>query len=222
MNKDVLIVIPGYNEGKVIFNVIKEIKKEGYDNILVVDDASIDNTKQESLRAGADVITQPINRGGPGAPTMTGIIYARREGFNKVVLMDADGQHAPSDIKKLLKDSDKYDVIIGSRMISNIKDMPFVRRFLNFGGSFVTLFFFGLFVRDTQSGFKVLNRRAIERINLTYDTFEFCSEMIGEIYRHNLSFKEVPIQVIYTDHSQSKGQSFSNGLKMIWKFLLRK
>ena len=222
MNKDVLIIIPGYNEGKVIFDVVKKIKDEGYNNILVVNDASVDNTKQEALRAGADVITQPINRGGPGSPTMTGIVYAKRQGFQKVVLMDADGQHAPSDIKKLLKYSDKYDVVIGSRMISNIENMPFIRRFLNFGGSIVTWFFFGLFVRDSQSGFKILNRRAIEKINLTYDTFEFCSEMIGEIYRNNLSFKEVPIKVIYTDHSQSKGQSFSNGIKMIWKFLLRK
>lgn len=220
MNKDILIVIPAYNEGRVIGSVVRDIIKEGYKNILVINDASSDNTKSEAEKNGAEVISHVINRGGPGAPTMTGIIYARNKGYKKVVLMDADGQHSPSDIKKLLKYSNKFDFVIGSRMVSNFENMPFIRKFLNFGGSLVTWFFFGLFVRDSQSGFKVLNRKAIEKINLTYDTFEFCSEMIGEIYKHNLSYKEVPIKVIYTDHSQSKGQSLRNGFRMIWRLLL--
>lgn len=220
MSKNILILIPAYNEGKVIGKVVKDIKKEGFENILVVNDASKDNTKLEAIKAGAEVLSHPINRGGPGAPTMTGITYAKIKNYEKVVLMDADGQHSPKDIKKLLKYSSKKNVVIGSRMVSDLSEMPFIRRFLNFGGSFVTYFFFGLFVHDSQSGFKVLDKKAIEKINLTYDTFEFCSEMIGEIYKHNLSFIEVPIKVIYTDHSQSKGQSFRNGFKMIWRLLL--
>lgn len=221
----ILIMLPAYNEAKVIGNVIKEIKQEGFKDILIIDDASKDNTSTIASKAGAKVLIHPINRGGPGAPTMTGIIYARRNNYDHVVIMDSDGQHSPKDIKKLLQYSNKYDVIIGSRLKGDISNMPTSRKLVNFIGSFVTWFFFGLFVWDSQSGFKVLNKKAIEKINITYDTYEFCSEMIGEIKSHHLSYIEVPIKVIYTHHSLNKqdtGQSFWNGFRMGIKFLLRK
>ncbi len=217
----ILIAMPAYNEAKVIGKVILDLKKEGFDDILVVDDCSQDNTSQIAKNAGAKILRHPINRGGPGAPTMTAIEYARIKEYDYLVLIDSDGQHSPKDIKSLLKHSNKYDVIIGSRMIGELKTMPMQRKIANFVGSLVTYFFFGLFVRDSQSGFKVLNKKAIHSINLTFDTFEFCSEMIGEIHTKKLSFKEVPIKVIYTDHSQSKGQSIPNGFKMVLRFIFR-
>lgn len=219
---NILIVLPAFNEAKVIAKVILDIKKEGFENILVIDDCSKDDTFEVAKKAGAKVLRHIINRHGPGAPTMTGIIYARKNNYDKVVLMDSDGQHSPKDIKKLLEFSNKFDIVIGSRMIGDISQMPIQRKIANFVGSFVTCFFFGKFVYDSQSGFKVLNKKAIHSINLTFDTFEFSSEIIGEIRKHNLSVKEVPIEVIYTDHSKSKGQSILNGFKMIFKFILKK
>lgn len=221
-NKNILIGIPAYNEEKVIYKVIKNIKKEGYDNIIVVDDGSTDKTSQFAKKAGAIVLRHIINRKGPGAPTATIIEYAKRNNYDYLVLIDADGQHSPKDIKKLLSYSSKFDVIIGSRMIGDLKNMPKIRIIANFVASFVTWFFFGLFLTDTQSGFKVLNKKAINKIKIKYDTFEFCSEMIGEINSNKLSYKEVPIKVIYTNHSMQKGhgQSIKNGFRMIGRFLL--
>lgn len=219
---NILIGIPAYNEQNAISSVIKDIKKEDYKNILVVDDGSTDKTSEYAKNAGAIVLKHIINRHGPGGATGTIIEYAKRNNYDYLVLLDADGQHSPKDIKKLLSYSKKYDVIIGSRMIGNIKNMPKLRIIANFVGSFVTWFFFGLFLRDTQSGFKVLNKRAIKKIKITYDTFEFCSEMIGEINKNKLSYKEVPIRILYTDHSLNKGhgQSIKNGFKMVMKFIL--
>lgn len=219
MTYKTLIALPAFNEEKVIEKVINDIKKEGYEEILVVDDSSKDNTSKKALNSGAKVLTHPVNRGAGGA-TATAIEYAKRNKYDYLVLMDSDGQHSPKDIKKLLRESKNHDVIIGSRMI-NSKGMPLSRRILNSGGSMITWALFGLYVKDSQSGFKILNRKAIEMINITYDRYEFCSEIIGEIYSKKLKHKEVPIKVIYTDHSIAKGQSFMNGIKMILRFILR-
>lgn len=214
----VLIGMPAYNEGKVVGKVVKELKKEGYTEILVVDDASKDGTEEEARKSGATVLRHVLNRG-TGAATMTAISYAYENDYDFIVLIDSDGQHSPKDVKKLLKYKDKYDVVIGCR---EKKDMPFVRRIANKVGNLITWLFFGLYVSDSQSGFKLLNRKAMEKINITYDRYEFSSEIIGDIKRHKLKYKEVPIKTIYTEHSQSKGQSVKNGFVMIVRMFARR
>lgn len=219
----VLIGLPAFNEGPVIYDVINKIKKYGFNDILVVDDCSLDNTYNEAKRAGAVVLSHIVNRGA-GAGTATIIEYARVNNYDYLVLMDSDGQHLPKDIEKLLAKSKKgVDLVIGSRLKGDIKNMPIIRRIANFVGSLFTLFFFGGFVWDSQSGFRVLNKKALSKINLTFDRFEFCSEMIGEAKRAGLRIDEVPISVVYTEHSLGKGhgQSISNGFKMIVKFLFK-
>ncbi|MDD3175238.1 MAG: glycosyltransferase family 2 protein [Candidatus Nanoarchaeia archaeon] len=218
----VCIILPAYNEGKVIYSVLSEIQKEGFKNILVIDDCSKDNTFSEAKKSGAKVIHHSKNKGAGGA-TKTGLEYAKNSPFEHFVFMDSDGQHSPKDVVNLLKYALKYDVVIGSRLIKT-KGMPLTRKLINMFGSFLTWIFFGLYVRDSQSGFKVFNKKAVSKIKLNYDGFEFCSEIIGEIHKHKLKFKEVPIKVIYTDHSLGKGhgQSVANGLQMVWRFIWRK
>ncbi|HLP79786.1 MAG TPA: glycosyltransferase family 2 protein, partial [Acidobacteriota bacterium] len=211
--------MPAYNEGPVIGNVVSNLKANGYYDILVVDDCSKDDTSAQAKKADATVIRHVINRGA-GAATATAISYARKNDYDFLVLMDADGQHSPADVEPLLLCAQSHDVVIGSRNIDD-ESMPLVRRIANRVGSIVTWFFFGKYVRDSQSGFKVFNKRALKTITITFDRFEFCSEIIGEINRNNLSVSEVPITVIYTEHSQSKGQSIVNGFKMIARFVLR-
>lgn len=222
--KKTLIAMPAYNEGKVIAKTIESIKIEGFKDILVVNDCSKDNTSNESNKKNIEVIDLPINRGAGGA-TSTIIEYAKRYNYDQLVLIDSDGQHNPKEIKKLLNELNKtkYDVIIGSRTIEENKEMPVLKRIANFIGSCLTAVFFGKFVWDSQSGFKALNRKAIESIQLTFDRYEFCSELIGECAKHNLKIKEIPIQTIYTDHSMSKGhgQNIFNGFIMFFRFLIK-
>jgi glycosyltransferase involved in cell wall biosynthesis len=215
----ILIALPAYNEGKVLTNVIKSIRKEGFKDILVIDDCSKDNTFKIAKENKTIILRHVINRGA-GAATSTAINYAKMKKYDYLVLLDSDGQHDPKDIKKLLKYSKTHNFIIGSRMI-NPKGMPLSRKILNSIGSIITAFFFGTYVKDSQSGFKVLDKKAINRIKISFDRFEFCSEMIGEISRNQLKVKEVPIKVIYTDHSQSKGQSIGNGFRMVTRFIFR-
>ena len=215
-----LIGLPAYNEEPVIHDVVKRLKNRGYDNVLVVDDCSVDDTKEEAEKAGAKVIQHDENKGAGGA-TKTILNHARQEGYDHLVLMDSDGQHDPRDIKKLEDYKDEYDFVLGVRDLSN-PEVPIRRKIANRFGNFITWLYFGNWVSDSQSGFKLLNKKAIQKVTITFDGYEFCSELLGEVKKHDLRLKEVPIRVIYTDHSQQKGQSIMKGFKMLWRFTKHK
>ncbi len=218
------VVLPAYNECKVIAGVIARIKKEGYKNIVVVDDFSKDNTFSESKKSGANAIKHMVNRGA-GAATKTGIDYALLNGADIIVTLDSDGQHLPSDIKRVVKPiiDKKADVVIGSRLIDP-KGMPMIRQIFNKIGNLSTYLLFGLMVTDSQSGFKAFSRMAAQRIQIRTNRYEFCSEVISEIKKNKLRIAEVPIKVIYTDYSMTKGhgQGLVNGFKTLSKLILRK
>ena len=228
MSSRTLIAMPAYNEGKVIQGTLREIKKEAQKHmnwdILVVNDSSKDNTSTQAQKEDVLVVDLPVNRGAGGA-TATIIKYAKNHQYDQVVLIDADGQHNPKEIKKLLHELEKgkHDVIIGSRTIENNKNMPTKKKIANFVGSGLTYIFFGRFVWDSQSGFKAMNKKAIDNVTITFDRYEFCSEVIGECHRHKLNVKEVPIDTIYTDHSMSKGhgQNIFNGFVMLFRFMIK-
>ncbi len=220
----IIIVLPAYNEGKVIGKVIAGIRKEGFRDIIVVDDCSADDTLGKAEAAGARVVSQFINRGA-GATTKTGIDFALLDGADIIVTMDSDGQHSPKDIKKVIRPilDKRADVVIGSRLL-NPEGMPLIRRIANWIGNVSTYILFGVWTTDSQSGFKAFSRKAAERIDIKTNRYEFSSEVMSEIGKMRLKFAEVPIKVIYTDYSLGKGhgQGFVNGLKTLAKLILRK
>ena len=221
------IVLPAYCEEKVIKKVIESIKKEGYNNIIVVDDGSSDNTYQEAKSTGIITLSHPINRG-KGAATQTGIDAAKLLNADIIVTMDSDGQHNPKDIKNLIKPilNNKADVVIGSRMLTP-KDMPQSRLIMNKIANLITYIFFGVMVSDSQSGFRAYNKKAYTSVYTYQDRYEFESEMLGQIKNAKLRIKEVPIKVIYTDYSKNKykhmntfpAQGLTNGFKMIARLI---
>ncbi|MBN2190786.1 MAG: glycosyltransferase family 2 protein, partial [Candidatus Aureabacteria bacterium] len=102
MRKNILAVIPAYNEGENIIPVLDSIRKVAPEtDILVVDDGSGDNTKKVSLEHGAFVLRLPVNLG-YGAALQAGYKYALKNKYKAVVQLDGDGQHDPRDIKALL------------------------------------------------------------------------------------------------------------------------
>lgn len=224
--KKTYIVIPAYNEAKVIGDVIRGVKEEGYDNIIVVDDGSADNT-YDILKDNKDFtfLRHKINRG-KGAAAKTGIEAAKLAGADIIVTMDGDGQHDPKDIKNLIEPilNDKYEVVLGTRLKNTI-GMPWHKIIQNKIGNIITWFLFGLHVTDSQSGFRAYSREAAEKINTRGDRYEYDSEVIREVYIYKLKYKEVPIKVRYTDYSMGKieKQGFVNGLKtlykMVWKLI---
>lgn len=215
------IVIPAYNEEKIIGEVIAEIKKAGYENIVIVDDGSTDETYAMAQATGAKTLRHKINRG-KGAATKTGISAAKLLEADIIVTMDADGQHDPKDIQKLIEPilNGKCDVVLGTRL-KNPQGMPWYKIWQNKVGNTITWFLFGLYVTDSQSGFRAYSRLAAEKINTKADRYEYDSEVIREIYIYKLCFQEVPIEVRYTAYSMGKvqKQGFLNGLKTLYKMI---
>ncbi len=219
----IFIVIPVFNEEKVIESVIEEIKNSGYQNIIAVDDGSSDETfKKINSLENVVALKHGINRG-KGATVKTGIEAAKMLGADVVVTLDGDGQHNPSEIKDLTRaiTEEGNDVALGTRLKER-KKMPFLRKIYNNIGNFITWYLFGIWVNDSQSGFRAYSSYAVEKIDTQGDRYEYESEVIKEIAHHKLSFKEVPIQVRYTDYSKNKAhqQGLTNGFKTVYKLIL--
>lgn len=221
------IVLPAYNEGKVIKKTIGDIKKEGYNNIVIVDDGSTDNTYSEAVSTETIVVKHPINRG-KGAATQTGIDGAKLLNADIIVTMDSDGQHDPKDIKTIIEPilKNQADVVIGSRFLKESENMPKSRIIMNKIGNIVTYIFFGAMSSDSQSGFRAYSKKAANSVYSYMDRYEFESEMLGHIKSAKLKTKEIPIEVIYTDYSLNKykghkvpGQGFLNGIKMVVRLI---
>lgn len=219
--KKLSVVIPAYNEAENIGRVIKGIKKYT-DNVIVVDDGSKDNTSQIALQNGAKVYYHLLNRGLGGA-LGTGIKAALSDRADIVVTLDADGQHDPKEIPKLIKPiiEGKADIVIGSRFLIR-QPMPLLRRagipFFNL----ITFLLFGIWSTDSQSGLRAFNRKAAENLEIFTGGMEASSEIIKEIKSHKFKLKEVPIRAIFTTYSLSKGQGLFTGFRTLMKLLILK
>mgnify|MGYP003716673511 CR=1 FL=1 len=189
--------------------------REHVDIVLVVDDSSADSTSDVARKAGAQVLRHALQRGA-GRATATGLQAALRLGADFIVTLDADGQHLPEEIPAVVEPLKKglADVVVGCRSIKR-EDMPLVRRMGNTFANLWTWLLLGVAVSDTQSGYRGYTRRAAEKLPFDARGYEFCSQSLWEAHRLGLRIQEVPITVVYTEYSQSKGQSFTTSLKTL-------
>ena len=225
--KKVCVIVPAYNEAKVLRGVIKKSKKT-FDtskyaiDIVVVDDGSIDATAAEASKGGATVISHILNTGAGGA-TATGLSYALKEGYDAAATMDADGQHASADVLagiEILFKGDT-DLLIGSRLIDT-QGMSRVKVIGNWGLSFITYILFGSHSTDSQSGLRIYSKRALEELRWSTSGYEFCSEMLWRANQAHLTIREFPIKAIYTEYSKSKGQNNWNAVNIIKSLVKRR
>ncbi|MBX2875834.1 MAG: glycosyltransferase family 2 protein [Saprospiraceae bacterium] len=216
------IVIPAKDEAPRLGSVLQSLQSHGYQNIVVVNDGSTDRTQQVARSYGATVLKHFVNLG-PGAATQTGIEFALAQGAKYILTIDADGQHLAEDIAPLLQEivNSKADVVIGSRFLQSNALIPRSRLFFNKVANFVTAFFTGIYVSDSQSGMKVFTADFAKKLDFKFNGFEFCTELFRIIYREKAILSEVPIQVIYTKETMEKGQSFGNGIFMVLRLVRR-
>jgi len=218
----IFIVIPAYNEGTIIQSVIAEIRSAGYTNIVIVDDGSTDGTYEKAKEIPGIVALRHLINRGKGASVKTGIDGAKKLGADIVVTMDGDGQHNPSDIAPMITSIDQgYDVVLGSRL-KDCTGMPKYKIIHNHIGNILVWMLYGLWVTDSQSGFRAYSKNAITKIDTKTDRYEYDSEVIREIHRHQLKFIEIPIEVRYTEYSMGKVQkmNLTNGIKTLIKMIL--
>ncbi len=197
-NSEIIALIPAYNEGRHITEVIQQAQT--YLPVVVVDDGSKDDTVAQAEKAGAEVVRQIPNQG-KGAALMRGFRYALERGCKAVVMLDADGQHDPHEIPKFLKAFEETgaDLIIGERDFSK---MPPLRKRTNTFGTWVFSWAVGQHIPDNQSGYRLLSRRMLEATITSDETdFEFEVEMIVECIRRGYTLGWVPIRTIYGDET---------------------
>jgi len=190
------ILIPGYNESRMIGQVVSEARKI-IDDVIVVDDGSRDNTAQIAQGAGAIVLKHEVNKG-KGAALKTGFQYAIEHKYDAVITMDSDGQHDPSDIPGFFNALEKIGsgIIIGSRM-NDISTMPAIRKCTNKLTSFASSLLAHQKIEDSQSGFRLITSDVLQTVKLETDRFETESEILIKASKAGFRITSVPIKTIY-------------------------
>lgn len=186
----VTVVLPAYNEEKIIGDTVRKIKALHPDfEVLVIDDGSTDNTMTEAVEAGANVWPHPYNIGN-GAAVKSGLRCAQGEW---IVLMDADGQHDPEDIARLIEEKDKFDMVVGAR--GKGSETAIHRDIANWiysrFASYVTKFK----IDDLTSGFRLIRTSTIRQyIYLLPNTFSYPTTITMAYLRSGRSVKYIPIK----------------------------
>lgn len=217
----IFIVIPSYNEGIRVAKVVKEIAEAGYSNIIVVDDGSDDDSVSGIRSSNVTILTHPVNRGA-GAATETGLQYCREQGaYDAAVTIDADTQHDPGDIEKLLDAhfAEHADITVGNRFMNTENEIPGAVRFFNVIANLTTSVLAGAKVTDSQSGFKVLSKRAVESIRLEHDNYEYCSELFVKAHKLKLKVINIPVRVYYPEEIRGKGQNIFWGIRTFFNLV---
>ncbi len=205
----IAVVVPAYNEEKMIKVVLRSLKPYA-DEIIVVDDGSTDATSSLALTEGVYVLRHLVNRD-YGAAIATGTAFALSLGADIIVHFDADGQFEPAEVKLLLEPllQDKADVVLGSRFLGKAIGMPWHRKLIQKGAVLFTWFFSGIKLTDAHNGFRAFTRKALQQITLSQDHKALTSEILHEISRSSLRYLEVPVTVHYTNYSLHKAKANS-------------
>ncbi|GAB4193327.1 MAG: glycosyltransferase family 2 protein [Roseiflexaceae bacterium] len=205
----VSVIIPARNEAASIGRVVRGVLEQCPDaEVLVIDDASTDRTAQEAESAGARVIRRPYNIGN-GAGVKTGI---RNATGDVLIVIDADGQHDPADIPRLLRQIGPYDMVIGER--DRAGQQNWVRwagnSVLNRLGSYVV----GMPMRDLTSGFRAMRRSVmLEFVHLLPNQFSWPTTSALAFAKGGYHIRFEPIAVRRRESGQSAQKLLRNGIK---------
>ncbi len=219
---EVWVVIPAYNEATVLGEVVATVRKKSY-RVVVVDDGSADATGDEAHKAGAHVVTHPINMG-QGASLQTGIRYACMQGAAYVVTFDADGQHCADEIQLMLDalQASNADIALGSRFTGRAVGIPKLRKLTLKAAILFTHITSGVRLSDAHNGFRAMTRECAKRLRIHQNGMAHASEIIEFIGHHKLRYVEIPVTITYSDYSLRKGQKISNSIRILIDLFLGK
>ena len=218
-NHDVWLIVPCFNEGTVIEEVLRSARGT-FPNIVAVDDGSADNSAAAIHRAGAHLVRHPVNLG-QGAAIQTGVEYARAQpGARYFVTFDADGQHQVKDVLTMVERvrSEPVDIVVGTRFGRPRRDddqVPLIKRLVLRTVVLLSPRTRRLGLTDAHNGLRVFNRRVAEDLNLRMNGMSHASEFVELMDSRGWRVAEQPVDILYTEYSMSKGQSLLNGINIL-------
>lgn len=197
-----VILVPAFNEAASIGEAIRHLRSLddalGQNSIVasicVVDDGSSDDTAALAKTAGADRVIRHHTNRGLGAAVRTGLKAGREEGFDFLVKFDADLQHRPEDVVRILEPilADEADVVYGDRFELIEYRMPFVRRIGNIVFSRLMRLLTGWPLRDSQPGLFAVNREYLEVFSLPGD-YNYTQQVLLDAYHKHMRFAHVSV-----------------------------
>ena len=189
--KEVSFILPALNETEGLNTLLPRLRELYPESeILVVDDGSTDTTAEVAKGHGARVISHPYRKGN-GAAIRTGIRKARGK---YLVFLDADGQHRPEDVHKLLEALPRYDLVVGARLEDQTS--PWHRRLANGIYNRFATYLTTIPIRDLTSGFRAIPRRlALQFCYLLPNTYSYPSTLTLSLVRAGYSIHYVPIEI---------------------------
>jgi glycosyltransferase involved in cell wall biosynthesis len=219
LQKGIYAVMPAVNEELVIGSVILRTK-QFVDRVIVVDDGSSDRTAEVARLAGADVIRLDHNTGKAYA-LLLGLRHARNTGCSVAVMLDADGQHDPSEIPRVagLVSIGKADLVIGSRFLYKNRGIPPYRQFGQKTLDLFTNIGAKAKVSDSQSGFRALSCQALDNLDFRSDGYNVESDMIAHFSAMGLPIMEVPITVNYDVPNKHKKHPLTHGVGVLTRLI---
>ncbi|MBP6731348.1 MAG: glycosyltransferase family 2 protein [Chitinophagales bacterium] len=222
--KSVFILIPAFNEGKVIRKTIAPVLAQGY-TIVLVDDCSSDNMFDAVKDLPIHYVRHSINLG-QGAAIQTGIQYAYKNGAEYAVTFDADGQHNFEEIPKMLEPviAGRTDITMGSRFMQGgiAEKIPGIRKLVIKTAIVVNGILTGLWLTDAHNGFRAMNRTALSKIKITQNRMAHATEILSLVKNAKLRYQEVPVHIVYTDYSLNKGQGNLNAINIVIDIIINK
>ena len=194
----ILVIVPAFNEEDTIRGVIHEIRRclpEA--DVLVVNDGSTDSTSEISRKEGVLVLDHPYNMG-IGATMQTGFVYALTNGYDITVQIDGDGQHNAETLPRIIRPilRGEANLVIGSRYLSDggFKSTPLRKLGIKFF-AVLLLLFTGKRITDSTSGFRAIDRKALELFSREYPSDYPEVEALVLAYKNGLIYEEIPTEM---------------------------
>ena len=192
----ICILIPALNESKTIGDLVKSVKSKNLP-VVVIDDGSTDNTAHIASESGAVIISNQRNQG-KGFSLQKGFKYIQENGYDGVITMDGDGQHAVEDLDQFLNSSDlAKDIIINGNRMADSKKMPIIRLWTNQFMSFLISSICHQRIPDSQCGYRYIGSEVLRNIHLTSGCYEIESEILIKASKKKFAIHSVPVQTIY-------------------------
>ena len=214
--KDIYVVVPAFNEQKVIKDIINSLLKK-FSNVIVVNDGSNDRTLEIINDLDIKVLSHEINLG-VGAAVQTGFDYVSKiPNAKAVITFDADGQHLVDDAVAMAKEILICDegIIFGTRFPKHSKNIPKVKRFALKLIAKITDLVTGVTLTDAHNGLKAYKISTIKELELQFSSYSYESELITQVAKKKIDYKEMSTDIKYTSYSIKKGQKLLNGLLII-------